>query len=156
MNGKYITGKTVDADQGKVLVTFLRYVAEVLINNSTELKNLICSIDKVKNSDILSSILRSVFNTIGTASKDELVCAVFYLLSSRPTNAFWDYTKYETGSYTFTYPEGVDVDFLKNLPPMLDGLIGGLLDLNGLVEENLFKDSIISCLLYTSDAGDEL
>lgn len=146
LNGKYITGKTVDADQGKVLVTFLRYVAEVLINNSTELKNLICSIDKVKNSDILSSILRSVFNTIGTAGKDELVCAVFYLLSSRPTNAFWDYTKYETGSYTFTYPEGVDVDFLKNLPPMLDGLIGGLLDLNGLVEENLFKDSIISSL----------
>ena len=145
-NGKYLTGKTVDADNGKVLVTVLRYVAEVLINNSTELKNLIVGIDAVKKNDLISSIVKSVFNTIGTASKDELVCAVFYLLSSRPTNAFWDYTKYETGSYTFTYPEGVDVDFLKNLPPMLDGLIGGLLDLNGLVEENLFKDSIISSL----------
>lgn len=145
-NGKYLTGKTVDADNGKVLVTFLRYVAEVLINNSTELKNLIVGIDAVKKNDLISSIVKSVFNTIGTAGKDELVCAVFYLLSSRPTNAFWDYTKYETGEYSFTYPEGVDVDFLKNLPPMLDGLIGGLLDLNGLVEENLFKDSIISSL----------
>lgn len=145
-NGKYITGKTVDADNGKVLVTVLRYVAEVLINNSKTIKNLIVGIDAVKNNDLIASIVRSVFNTIGTASKDELVCAVFYLLSSNPTNAFWDYTKYETGSYTFTYPEGVDVDFLKNLPPMLDGLIGGLLDLNGLIAENLFKDSIISSL----------
>lgn len=145
-NGKYLTGKTIDADNGKVLVTVLRYVADVLIKNAKTLKNLITGIDAVKKNDLISSIVKSVFNTIGTASKDEIVCAVFYLLSSRPTNAFWDYTEYETGKYSFAYPEGVDVDFLKNLPPMLDGLIGGLLNLNELVSKNLFTDKLVSKL----------
>ncbi len=147
LNGRYITGKMVkNIDGGKVLITVLRYVADVLIDNASTIKNLICSIDAIKKNDTLKSIIASVFNTIGTASTDQLVAAVFYLLSSDPSNAFWDYTSYKTGSYSFSYPGTVDVDFLKSLSPMLDGLIGGLVDLNGLVTENLFTDSIVSKL----------
>lgn len=146
-NGKYLTGKMVDnVDQGKVLVAFLRYVAEFLVNNTTPLKNLICSIDAIAKNDTLKSIIQSVFNTISTASADQIVAAVFYLLAGNPQNAFWDYTSYKTGEYTFAYPENMDVDFLKQLPPMLDGLIGSLADLNGLISEALFKDEIISSL----------
>lgn len=158
-NGKYLTGKTVEADNGKVLVTVLRYVAEVLVDNASTLKKLISSIDAVGKNDMISSIVKTVFNTISTASVDQLVSAVFYLLSSNPTNAFWDYTAYETGSYSFSYPEGVDVEFLKNLPPMLDGLVGSLADLNSLIAENLYTDSIITKLvkgLYGAIEGVEI
>lgn len=150
LDGDFLTGKRVgNIDQGKVLITVLRYVANVLIDNNTSLKDLICGIDKIKNSDkanLIISILQSVFNTIGTASADEIVAAVFYLLAGEPENAFWDYTKYETGKYTFTYPESVDTDFLVSLPPMLDGLIGSLLDLNETISKALFKDELISKL----------
>lgn len=147
-NGKFLTGKMVgNVDQGKVLITVLRYVADFLVDNATVLKNLICSIDGIKNSksaDIIISIITSVFNTISTASSDQIVAGVFYLLAGQPENAFWDYTGYKTGSYSFSYPENMDVDFLTTLPPMLDGLISGLIDLNGLVSEALFTDEIIS------------
>lgn len=146
-DGKYLTGKMVgNVDQGKVLITVLRYVANLLIDNASVLKNLICSIDAIAKNDTLKSIIQSVFNTISTASADQIVAAVFYLLAGNPQNAFWDYTSYKTGEYTFAYPENMDVDFLKQLPPMLDGLIGSLADLNGLISEALFKDEIISSL----------
>lgn len=145
-NGRYLTGKIIDADQGKVLITVLRYIGTVLVDNASAIKNLICSIDGVKKNDLIVSIIKSVFNTIGTSSPDAIIAALFYILESEPTNAFWDYTKYKTGEHNFTYPDSVDTDFLKNLPPMLDGLIGGLLDLNGLINDNLFKDELISKL----------
>lgn len=146
-NGKYLTGKMVsNVDQGKVLITVLRYIGTVLVDNASAIKNLICSIDGVKKNDLIVSIIKSVFNTIGTSSPDAIIAALFYILESEPTNAFWDYTKYKTGEHNFTYPDSVDTDFLKNLPPMLDGLIGGLLDLNGLINDNLFKDELISKL----------
>lgn len=149
-NGKFLTGKMVgNVDQGKVLVTVLRYVANVLVNNASALKNLICSIDGIKNSDkadLIISIITSVFNTIGTATADQIVAAIFFLLDGQPQNAFWDYSNYKTGSYSFAYPEGMDVDFLKQLPPMLDGLIGGLADLNSLIGKALFKDELITKL----------
>lgn len=149
-NGNYLTGKTLNnVDQGKVLITVLRYIAKTLTANATTLKNIILNIDglkKNKSYDLIASILSSVFNTLSTASADQLVSAIFYLVSSQPRNAFWDYTSYKTGDYTFAYPENMDVDFLKNLPPMLDGLIGGLLDLNGLIADNLFKDELVSKL----------
>lgn len=149
-NGKFLTGKMVgNVDQGKVLVTVLRYVANVLVDNASALKNLICSIDGIKNSDkadLIISIITSVFNTIGTATADQIVAAIFFLLDGQPQNAFWDYSNYKTGSYSFAYPEGMDVDFLKQLPPMLDGLIGGLADLNSLIGKALFKDELITKL----------
>lgn len=141
--GKF-TNKEVIADKGETLVAVLRYVANVLVTNAKSLKTLLGSIDAIKKNDTIKSVINSVFNTINTSSADSIVCAVFYFLCGEPTNAFWDYTAYKTGEYTFTYPESVDTDFLKNLPPMLDGLIGGLADLNGLIGENLFKDELIS------------
>ena len=149
-DGKFLTGKMVgNVDQGKVLITVLRYVANLIIDNASVLKGLICSIDGIAKSDsadMIISIITSVFNTISTASADQIVAAVFYLLAGQPENAFWDYTSYKTGKYSFTYPESVDVDFLKQLPPMLDGLIGGLADLNGLIGGALFKDELVSKL----------
>ncbi len=143
--GKF-TNKEVIADKGEVLVAVLRYVADLLIKNAGTLKSLLGSIDAIKNSDLLSGIISSIFNTLSIASKDEIVLAVFYFLNGEPTNAFWDYTDYETGEYEFSYPENMDVDFLKSLSPMLDGLITGLIDLNTTVADALYKDSIISSL----------
>lgn len=143
--GKF-TNKEVIADKGETLVAVLRYIAQTLITNAKSLKSLLGSIDAIKKNDTIKSVINSVFNTISTSSKDGIVLAVFYFLCGEPTNAFWDYTAYETGEYKFSYPEGIDVDFLKNLPPMLDGLIGGLVDLNGLIGENLFTDELVSKL----------
>lgn len=146
-NGRYLTGKIIaNVDQGKVLITVLRYIATALVNNAAAIKNLICSIEAVAKNDLISSIIKSVFNTLATSTPDQIIAALFYILEAEPTNSFWNYTNYKTGNYTFAYPETVDVDFLKNLPPMLDGLIGGLLDLNGLINENLFKDELVSKL----------
>lgn len=146
--GKF-TNKEVIADKGEVLVAVLRYVADTLIKNSKSIKSLITSIKAIKSNDMLKSIISSVFTTIGLADKDDIVRAVFYFLTGEPTNAFWDYTAYKTGSYDFSYPESVDVDFLKNLPPMLDGLVGGLVDggLTKLIGGLIFKDDIINSLL---------
>ncbi len=149
-NGKYLTGKIVgNVDQGKVLITVLRYIANILVDNASVLKNLICSIDgiaKSKQADMIISIITSVFNTIGTASADQIVAAIFYLLDGQPQNTFWDYTAYKTGNYKFSYPGTVDVDFLKSLPPMLDGLIGQFINLNDTISKALFKDEMISKL----------
>lgn len=148
-NGSFLTGKILkNVDNGKVLITVLRYVAKTLINNASVLKNLICGIDAVAKNDTIKTVVASVFNTLSTATPDQVVCAIFYLFSGNPTNAFWDYTAYKTGEYSFSYPSTVDVEFLKNLPPMLDGLIGGLIEggLNGLIGEKLFKDELIGKL----------
>jgi hypothetical protein len=145
-DGKYLTGKRVDADNGKVLITVLRYVANLLIDNASYLKGLITSINAIAKNDTIKSIVTSVFNTLSTASADQIVAAIFYLLAGTPENAFWDYTSYETGTYSFSYPETVDVDFLTTLPLMLDGLVSGLVDLNGLISGALFKDELISKL----------
>lgn len=145
--GKF-TNKEVIADKGETLVAVLRYAADLLITNGKSLKTLLGSIDAIKSNDMIKSIINSVFNTISTADDDAIVLAVFYFLIGEPTNAFWDYTAYETGEYDFSYPANIDVDFLKNLPPMLDGLISGLVSggLNSLIGDALFKDEIISKL----------
>lgn len=146
-NGNYLTGKMVgNVDNGKVLITVLRYIAKTLTTNIPALKSLLLGIDKIKDSDVLSAVISSVLNTLSTASDDQIIMALFYFIAGEPTNAFWDYTKYKTGQYSFSYPEGMEVDFLKNLPPMLDGMIGGFLNLNELVTKNLFTDSLVSKL----------
>lgn len=146
-NGNYLTGKMVgNVDQGKVLITVLRYIAKTLTTNIPALKSLLLGIDKIKDSDVLTAVISSVLNTLSTASDDQIIMALFYFIAGEPTNAFWDYTKYKTGQYSFSYPEGMEVDFLKNLPPMLDGMIASLLNLNELVTKNLFTDSLVSKL----------
>lgn len=144
-NGRYLTGRTVtDIDEGKVLITVLRYLGNFLIDNAQPLKNIISGIDAVAKNDLIKSIVAVVFDTIGASSADQIIAALFYILAGEPEDAFWDYRGYETGNYSFSYPETVDQDFLKQLPPMLDGLISGFLDLNGLVSENLFTDELVA------------
>ncbi len=140
------TNKEVIADKGETLVAVLRYIAKTLVNNAPALKDLICGIKAIKDNNVIASIVRSVFNQISTSPADSIVAAVFYFLEGEPTNAFWDYSEYKTGEYDFSYPDNLDIDFLKNLPPMLDGLIGSFADLNSLIGKALFKDEIVSKL----------
>ncbi len=105
-NGSYLTGKMVgNVDQGKVLITVLRYIAKTLTTNIPALKSLLLGIDKIKDSDVLTAVISSVLNTLSTASDDQIIMALFYFIAGEPTNAFWDYTKYKTGQYSFSYPE---------------------------------------------------
>lgn len=138
--GNY-TRKYVKADQGETLIAVLRYIANTLTNNIRPIKSLLGGIDKI--SDDVMSIINVVLNQVGTASADEIICAIFYFLQEEPQNAFWDYTKYQTKEYDFSYPETVDVDFLKNISPMLDGLIGSFISLNDTINKALFKDELI-------------
>lgn len=138
--GKY-TRKHVTAKQGETLIAVLRYIANTLTSNVQSIKKLLGGIDAIKDA---KGIINAVLNQIGTASADQIIRAIFYFLQEEPTNAFWDYTKYQTKEYDFSYPETVDVKFLKNIPPMLDGLISELLPLNKTVSDALFKDELIS------------
>lgn len=138
--GNY-TRKYVKADQGEVLIAVLRYIANTLTDNIRPIKSLLGGIDGISK-DIMS-IINVVLNQVGTASADEIICAIFYFLQEEPQNAFWDYTKYQTKEYDFSYPETVDVDFLKNISPMLDGLIGSFISLNDTINKALFKDELI-------------
>lgn len=138
-------------NQGQVLVSVLRYIEDVLIKNSDAINKLISGIDAIQNSkskDVILNILDTVFGQIATAKKDDVVLAVFYLLLSEPTNVFFDYSGFVYKDYEFTYPTTVDMDFLTILGPMLDGLIGGLIEggLSGLVTQNVYTDSIISTI----------
>ena len=142
--GSY-TRKKVTARQGEVLVAVLRYVADVLIKNANGLKKILCNIEAIKKNATISNVLKSVFTTIGTAEKDEIVCAVFYLLQEQTTNSFFDYSDFKYKEYDFSYGN-MDEDFCHQLAPMLDGMISGLADLNALVADNIYKDEIIGKL----------
>ena len=135
-------------DQGQVIITVLRYIEKVLINNADEINSLLRSIDAIKNNKLIMNILDSVFNRISNAKQDDILLAIFYFLLCQPTNEFFDYSGFEYKEYDFEYPTTVDMDFLTVLGPMLDGLIGGLVTggLSGLVAQNVYKDSIISSI----------
>ena len=155
--GKFTT-KQVKADQGEVLVAVLRYVSDVLIKNAKPLKKLITGIDAIKKNATIKNIVASVFNQMATAGKDDIVRAVFYFLTERQTDSFFDYRnfKYKDG-YTFSFGN-MDEDFCRQLAPMLDGLVGGLLEggLGGLVESKLYTDDIVAKLataLYSAIEG---
>ncbi|MFR5875990.1 MAG: hypothetical protein ACLUFN_05825 [Eubacterium sp.] len=155
--GKYTT-KQVKANQGEVLVAALRYISDVLIKNASGLKKLLCGIDAIKKNATIANIIKAVFNQIGTASKDDIVLAVFYLLTEEATNKFFDYRDFKyDDSYEFTFGN-MDEDFCRQLAPMLDGLVGGLIEggLSSLVEKNLYTDNIVSSLatgLYSAIEG---
>lgn len=149
INWDYLAGLN---NQGQVLITVLRYLEKVIINNSASINSLLGTIDAIKNNSTIQNILDSVFGQIATANRDDIVLAVFYLLLNEPTNVFFDYTNFKYKDYDFSYPTTVDIDFLTVLGPMLDGLIDGVMaeflggNLNSLVENNLYKDSIISSI----------
>ena len=137
----YYNRKHVTANQGETLIAVLRYVANLLTKNISGLKSILGGIDAIKD---YKSIINAVLDQIGTSSADQIIRALFYLLQENPTNAFWNYSEYQTKEYKFSYPSTVDQDFLKNIPPMLDGLIGSLADLNKLIADAAFKDSTIN------------
>ena len=145
--GKFTT-RQVKANQGEVLVAVLRYVSDTLIKNASALKKLITNIDAIKKNDTIKNIVASVFNQMATAGKDDIVRAVFYFLTERQTDSFFDYRnfKYKDG-YTFSFGN-MDEDFCRKLAPMLDGLVGGLLEggLGGLVSEKLYTDNLVAKL----------
>lgn len=147
--GKYTT-RQVEANQGEVLVAVLRYVADVLIKNATPIKKLLTGIDAIKKNATIKNIIDSVFGTIMSADKDDIVRAIFYLLTNEPTDNFFDYSNFvaPTG-YSFSFGD-MDEDFCRKLAPMLDGLVNGLLaekgGLNGLIGGLLYKDDLIGKL----------
>ena len=145
--GKYTTRRIV-ARQGEVLVAVLRYVSDVLITNARPIRDLITGIDGLKDNETVKNIISAVFNQMATAAKDDIVRAVFYFLTERSTDSFFDYRdfKYKDG-YKFSFGN-MDEDFCRQLAPMLDGLVGGLLEggLGGLVEEKLYTDELIAKL----------
>ncbi len=156
--GKY-TRKMVKADQGEVLVAVLRYVAEALIKNTTTINKALCGIEKIKKNETIKNILSSVFNTIKSADKDDIVRAVFYLLMDEATDTYFDYRNFKYKSYDFSFGD-MDEDFCRTLAPMLDGLVSGLLEdkggLLGLIGDLAYKDSTIStiaCGLYGAVEG---
>ena len=142
--GRYTTLQ-VQARKGEVLVAVFRYVAKTLIQNAEALKKLICGIDAIKKNDTLKSIIGSVFDNIAVATPDEIVGAVFYLLNGRATDKFFDYRDFKYKASSFKWGK-LDEEFCRKLAPMLDGLIGGLLEggLSGLVEEKLYKDELVA------------
>lgn len=140
----YYNRKHVTANQGETLIAVLRYVVNLLTNNVSGLKSILGGIDAIKD---YKSIINAVLDQIGTSSADQIIRALFYLLQENPTNAFWSYSNYQTKDYKFSYPSTVDQDFLKNIPPMLDGLIGSLADLNKLISDAAFKDSTINAMI---------
>lgn len=146
-NGKFTT-KQITANQGEVLVAVLRYVASLLIDNSTSLSSLICGIDAVKKNDTIVKVIKAVFNQIGIAAPDEIVIALFYFFNEETSNVFFDYSGFTyDDSYEFSFGN-MDEDFCRQLAPMLDGLVGGLLEggLLGLVEGAAYKDEVISSI----------
>lgn len=140
----YYNRKHVTANQGETLIAVLRYVANLLTKNISGLKSILGAIDAIKD---YKSIINAVLDQIGTSSADQIIRALFYLLQENPTNAFWNYSEYQTKDYKFSYPSTVDQDFLKNIPPMLDGLIGSFADLNKLIAGAAFKDSTINGMI---------
>lgn len=151
-------GIRIVAKQGETLIAVLRYIADVLISNSNEIKNLICGIDAVAKNKTIVNILTTIFNQIAGAHEDDIVKAIFYLLTQDPQNSFFDYRDFKYKDYDFSYPSTVDVDFLTTIGPMLDGLIGGLVEggLNQMIGGLIYKDDIISslvCGLYGAIEG---
>lgn len=147
-NGKYTTLQVI-ADQGEVLVAVLRYVADVIITNATAIKNIVLGIDAVKKNKTIANIVSTIFNQIKTASKDDLVRAVFYLFMKNGTDSFFSYRDFKTKANTFEWG-ALDQEFCETLPPMLDGLVSGLLEgqggLLGLVTGLVYKDELVAKL----------
>ena len=145
--GKFTT-RQVDSRQGETLVAVLRYVSNLLIKNASGLKKIICGIDAVKKNDTIKNIVSAVFTQIGLAAPDDIVRAVFYLLTEQETDKFFDYSNFKyDDSYEFSFGE-MDEDFCRQLAPMLDGMVGSLLEggLAGLVEEKLYTDDLVAKL----------
>lgn len=151
----YGTPKRVAAYKGQVLITVLRYLLDNVLakNNFAMITGLVNGIDM---DAMIKNILASVFNTLSTATSDEIIRALFQLLNGTPTNAFWDYTGYKFKNYDFSYPEGMDMQFIQDLGATIDNLLGGFIDLNGTIADLLYTNDLINTLakaIYTNVEG---
>lgn len=154
--GKYTT-RRVTANQGEVLVAVLRYVADTLIKNSTGLKKLITSIEGVKSNKTVVAVVKSVFNQVKSASKDDIVRAIFHFLNGEATDVYYNYTGYKSKSYSFDY-DNIDPAFCSQLAKQLDTSVDSVFallkelgvanisSLNALVNDNLYTDSLITTI----------
>ena len=147
--GKY-TRKIVEGRQGETLLAVLRYIESLLINNAKAISNIVCNIDAVKKNKTIANVVKSILNNISNAKFDEIVKALFYFLQGKQTDAFFDYSNftYKT-DYKFSYGS-MDKKFCKQLAPMLDGLVTGLLQdkggLLGLITDMVYSDEIVGKL----------
>lgn len=172
-HGKIVTAKSaamnskgkyqrlmVKADKGEMFVALLRYVGDVLIKNATALNKLLSGIDAIKKNKTIRDILSCVFSSLKVANKDDIVRAVFYFLTQHGAqDSFFDYSNFISKNYDFSFGN-MDEKFCRQLAPMLDGLIGGLLadkgGLLGLLSGMIYTDDIISsiaCGLYGAIDG---
>ena len=172
-HGKIVTAKSaamnskgkyqrlmVKADKGEMFVALLRYVGDVLIKNATALNKLLSGIDAIKKNKTIRDILSCVFSSLKVANKDDIVRAVFYFLTQHGAqDSFFDYSNFISKNYDFSFGN-MDEKFCRQLAPMLDGLIGGLLadkgGLLGLLGGMIYTDDIISslaCGLYGAIEG---
>lgn len=150
----------VKADKGEMFVALLRYVGDVLIKNATALNKLLGGIDAIKNNKTISDILNCVFSSLKVANKDDIVRAIFYFLTQHGAqDSFFDYSNFISKKYDFSFGN-MDEAFCRQLAPMLDGLVGGLLadkgGLLGLLGGMIYTDDIISslaCGLYGAIDG---
>ena len=145
--GKFKTRRVVSR-QGETLVAVLRYVAKTLIRNAYTLKKLICGIDALKDNTKVKNVIGVVFDQIALAAPDDILRAIFYFLTEQETDKFFDYRNFTyKDTYKFSWGD-MDEEFCRKLAPMLDGMIGSLLEggLSGLVKEKLYTDELIGKL----------
>lgn len=148
-DGNY-TGRRVIANKGQVLIALLRYIAQTINQNATAIEKLLTGIDAIKKNDTIKNIIHLVFGQLKVASKDDLVRAILYFFEGHQRDSFFNYADFKFNkNNNFEWGE-LDQAFCETLPPMLDGLVNGLLEekggLLGLIENLIYKDEIISKL----------
>lgn len=162
--------KHVVADNGKVLIAVLRFVGEILVTNATAIKNLLLGIDAIASNETIANVISSIFDQLKTASKDDIVRAIFYFLTENATDAYWNYEDYKSKDYSFDYGD-IDAGFMAELAEIVDGSVGqifallkelGVADitsLQSLVDDNLYKNDLVAKIatgLYGAIEGVEL
>ncbi len=144
------TAPRVEADSAETLTAVLRYLADTIIKNMDAIKGLLGGIDAIKNNATISNLLNSILDNIANADKDDIIQAIIALLAGDCTDAFFDYRDFKYKEYEFSFGD-LDEDFCRQLAPMLDGLVKGLINdgegLPALVNDKLYTDDLIGKLM---------
>lgn len=157
-DGNALTGKKLtDVDYGKVLITVLRYVLDNVKANLGHIKAFVFNLKDEKGNnlitdDIVIALLNNVFDQLNAHSSDQIIAAIYYFLVGNNTAAYWDYTDYITKNFKFSYPDGVTEKNVAKLTAFIDGIVDEL-DLEALLEDNLYTDNIVNALakaIYTN------
>ena len=154
-DGKFTSRQIVNVNKGETLIAVLRYISSTLINNAKAINKLIAGIPAIAKNGTLKSILGCIFDQVSLAQKDDIIRAIFFFLLDEGDNAYFDYTGFTYENFEFSFGN-MDEDFCRQLGPMLDGLVGGMLNLNDMISEMLYKDEMISTIatgLYKAVEG---